>query len=174
MKGKSVKVYTVGSKVSKVYGHGDSGSEEVIARMGPYGTGEFPPLFTTAKAAQDWFLFKHGPDCKVPEAVELEIADFKCWILWAHDLGLSYRHIGSKFYVETYGLSHPIVQVTVLEDPQGDYWGWLATGAATPTMIWPSENLFRVCFPYGPDAEVKAGKGRVVKLRVMKRETETL
>jgi len=40
--------------VHKVYGHGDTGTEQCICRTGSYGTGEFPPLFTTRQAAEDY------------------------------------------------------------------------------------------------------------------------
>lgn len=35
-----------------------------------------------------------------------------------------------------------------------------------PQMVYPRESLFSMCFPYGVQAEVDAGKGRVVRLAV--------
>lgn len=37
----------------KVYGHGDSGYELVIAKTGAYGSEGFPPLFTSEEAANE-------------------------------------------------------------------------------------------------------------------------
>jgi hypothetical protein len=67
-----MKVYGIAQLVSQVYGHGDCGSEQHICRMGPYGSGEFPPLFHTAEAAQVWISQQQVsfPEFKV---VELEL-----------------------------------------------------------------------------------------------------
>ena len=58
------------------------------------------------------------------------------------------------------------VPVTVIEDAEGDYYGWIATGQDAPVMIQPSPALFSMQFPYGPKAEVEAGRGKIVRLRV--------
>lgn len=93
------------------------------------------------------------------------------WRMFAHryengDL----RNLGSRRYVEAHSVWAPIVEVSVAEVPDGDpaatHWGWMATDATEPVMIYPREVLFRVCFPYGVQAEVDAGKGRVVRLAV--------
>jgi hypothetical protein len=52
------------------------------------------------------------------------------------------------------------------EDPEGENWGWLKTGADYPTMIYPHKSLFSMCFPYGPKAEEAAGKGEILRLRI--------
>lgn len=62
----------------------------------------------------------------------------------------------------------PIVPVTVTEDPEGPYWGWIATGETAPSMIFRHKVQFEICFPYGVQVEVAAGKGRIVKLKVEK------
>lgn len=92
------------------------------------------------------------------------------WVMWAHEFATGrggYRHFGSRHFVELHGLPHPAVRVEVVEDPEGDYWGWLATGAASPSMIWPSEAQFSMCFTYGPKVEVERGKGVILRLRVL-------
>jgi hypothetical protein len=99
----------------------------------------------------------------------------RCWLLWAHDCESGkdghgrYRHIGAKKYVEIHGLPYPIVAVAVREAADGDYWGWLKTGEAVPTMIWPSWAQFTICFPYGPEVEVKRGNGEILRLCVAER-----
>lgn len=83
--------------------------------------------------------------------------------------GLFY-YVGSRRFVEHYGLPEPIVEVDVTEVPDGDasatHWAWLPTGKTDPIMIYPRESLFTMCFPYGPKSEVEAGKGRIVRLAV--------
>lgn len=48
-----MKVYGIATKHSMTYGHGDHGDELVIERTESYGTGPFPPLFTTREAAEN-------------------------------------------------------------------------------------------------------------------------
>lgn len=47
-------LYTVAIARSECHGHGDYSTEEKVCRMGPYGSGEFPPLFRTREEAQRW------------------------------------------------------------------------------------------------------------------------
>jgi len=49
-----MKVYTIAVESNECYGHGDCGVELRIVRMGSYGSGNFPPLFTTRVAAEEW------------------------------------------------------------------------------------------------------------------------
>ncbi|KKK76388.1 hypothetical protein LCGC14_2864160, partial [marine sediment metagenome] len=35
-------------------------------------------------------------------------------------------------------------------------------------LIFPHKVLFDVCFAYGPEAEVEAGRGRIVHLKITK------
>ena len=62
-----------------------------------------------------------------------------------------------------------VVQVRLTEDPAGQYWGWLhfdLPGRDAPTMVQPHKGMFKMQFPYGPQAEEEAGKGRTVRLTV--------
>ncbi len=54
------------------------------------------------------------------------------------------------------------------ESPDGEYWAWQDTGESEFHLIYPHEILFIICFPYGVQAEVDAGRGRVVRLKVKK------
>lgn len=86
------------------------------------------------------------------------------WRMWAGlDDGL-WWHPGEEWYVREYG--HEPRQVTVTEDPDGQYWGWLDAADDAPSMIWPKKVLFDCCFPYGPDAEQERGRGRIVRLTI--------
>lgn len=60
------------------------------------------------------------------------------------------------------------VQVTevAIDDPAGNYWGWIDAGAADPVMIRPGHDRYSMQFTYGPEAEERRGKGRTVRLRV--------
>ena len=96
------------------------------------------------------------------------------WPMWAHDRNGQYQHVGEKRWVEIHGLPDPVVPVTVTEvaddAPDGTHWGWIWADReldhGQPCMIWAFRGAFDAQFPYGPDAEVKAGKGRVVRLRI--------
>lgn len=48
-------VYTIASMQSRTYGHGSHGEELVIEKSGGYGTGEFPPVFTSLLDAEAYF-----------------------------------------------------------------------------------------------------------------------
>ena len=90
--------------------------------------------------------------------------------MWAHEYttphGLVYRHIGSLQYVEHHLMSDPITPVVVAENANGLYYGWIRNGSDSPEMIWPSKNLFDMCFPYGP--QIEKGEGRQVRLNVVR------
>lgn len=90
------------------------------------------------------------------------------WRMYAHsDSGLL-TNVGPRRYVELHGLELPIVAVDVTEAGPGDpagWLGWLATGDDAPRMIQP-KYAFEMQFPYGSQAEEKAGRGRVVRLAV--------
>jgi hypothetical protein len=90
------------------------------------------------------------------------------WEMFAHDVNGVFMHMGARRYVELHGLSYPIVGVKLTTDLQGDYWGWLETGATVPNMIWPSEAQLRICFPYGPEAEALRGRGKVYRFNITK------
>lgn len=49
-----MKLFTIAKETSECYGHGSYGTEQRICKTGPYGTGDFPPLFSTPEKAQEW------------------------------------------------------------------------------------------------------------------------
>jgi hypothetical protein len=67
-----------------------------------------------------------------------------------------------------YGGREPTVAVEFTEDVEGGYWGWLEEGTQIPVMIYPSEGLFSMCFPYGYASEVARGRGETVRLRAVR------
>lgn len=87
--------------------------------------------------------------------------------MWAHrydDAEMLVHASHDKGWVEMHNIDDPIVKVLVEESPEGEYYGWLEHGEVFPCMIWKGKNLFDVCFPYGPEEEVKKGKGEVLQL----------
>ena len=95
------------------------------------------------------------------------------WAMWAHREKATngeepmYTHASEdKGWVEMHGLDVPVVAVSVRESPKGEYYGWIDKGDTVPAMIWQGRMLFGMCFPYGPEVEEKAGRGRVVRLDV--------
>lgn len=99
------------------------------------------------------------------------------WPMWAHRYDSGRFHtIGSKRYVELHQLAEPMFPVVVeevdREDESGNAWGWMGfaygwrQADTEPVMIWSSWAQFSMCFPYGPEREEQAGKGRIVRLKV--------
>ncbi|WP_100514175.1 hypothetical protein [Mycobacteroides abscessus] len=57
--------------------------------------------------------------------------------------------------------------VTVTEDPEGEYRGWLKTGhEGEPPVLIQHTNFFGMQFVYGVQAEIDRGMGSVVHLAV--------
>jgi hypothetical protein len=79
--------------------------------------------------------------------------------------GRELMHFGDCEWVQMcYG--GPVVEVLLTEDPDGGYWGWLATVAEDepPTMVQPHRGMYDMQFTYGPQVEEERGKGRTVRL----------
>lgn len=58
-----------------------------------------------------------------------------------------------------------ILNVKLIEDPTGEYFGWIDTGKENPEMI-RTETIFQVQFPGGYQELVDRGRGQVVRLRI--------
>lgn len=93
------------------------------------------------------------------------------WRMWAHryDNGELWN-LGSRQYAEAHGLTRPVLEVDVVEvedgDPAATHWGWMRAGKTEPTMVYPRKSLLDMCFHYGMQVEIDAGKGRMVRLVV--------
>lgn len=63
-------------------------------------------------------------------------------------------------------------RITVTEDATGDHLGWIDAGHQDdpPTMI-QHQKIFDISFPYGSQAAVEAGRGRIVRLSVAAADT---
>lgn len=81
--------------------------------------------------------------------------------------GMFYHIFETLVQIKMCGYSYGEIHVIKFEEsPDGEYWAWRATGETDFHMIYPHEILFNICFAYGVQAEVDAGKGRVVRLKV--------
>ncbi len=50
---------------------------------------------------------------------------------------------------------------------KADYHGWISfEDGNSLSMIWPSQTQFKMCFPYGPDAEEDKNTGIMVRLNI--------
>lgn len=110
----------------------------------------------------------------------------RIWNLWACDHNGTPWHVGARRWVELHYSSDPVIPVLVEEldgspiDPEATHYGWRDTGKSEspPCMIFPRVTashlkphmLLDMCFAYGMDVEVKAGKGNMVALRITRRE----
>lgn len=109
----------------------------------------------------------------------------RTWELWAYDDKGTSWHVGAKRWVELHGLSDPLIPVLVEEldcdlvDIEVTHYGWRDADepAGAPCMIFPRTDaphlkphmFLDMCFAYGMDVEVKAGKGNMVALRITRR-----
>ena len=62
----------------------------------------------------------------------------------------------------------PIYEIDVVEasDPSDDsYWGWMDEHNEI-SMIYPNAQALQMCFPYGIEAEERAGRGRVIRVDI--------
>lgn len=91
------------------------------------------------------------------------------WRMCAHLRNGVLVDIGSRDYVRLQRESYPIVDVEVTltrDEKAATHWGWISADGDTPSMIWPTYDLYRTCFHTTPESEENAGQGRTVRLVV--------
>jgi hypothetical protein len=94
------------------------------------------------------------------------------WLRWAHRATSRQQEAYYMNFwpdvrsVSFYGLPYPIVQVRLIEDPEGPYWGWVYTGKTEVELVQPHKASFWVQFGYSPEVVMSEGKGRIVHLTV--------
>lgn len=90
----------------------------------------------------------------------------RAWNLFGHqaDNG-TWVAVGSEFFVKNHGYETSPVPVTVTENPDGDYLGWLDAASTTPALI-QHHRIFNIQFPYGYKAEEDRGAGVAVRLSI--------
>ena len=83
-----------------------------------------------------------------------------------------YFYTGSRFFVKLHGVPDAdIKEVTVNENPSGDYYGWKDKNGEIK-FIWPSEAQRDMCFTYGPKVAEDKGTGVRVRLTVTQKEPQ--
>ncbi len=113
----------------------------------------------------------------------------RTWELWAcrYESG-TFMHVGARRWVELHYLPEPIVPVLVEEvlgdplAPEVTHYAWEDTDRprASPAMVQRRAHaspgiqrsawmLLDMCFPYGVKAEVDAGRGKILALRITER-----
>ena len=100
------------------------------------------------------------------EVTRLGESAWGMWALWREDLGV-FEEPGHRRHAAAHGGVPVPVIVTI--DLDGLYYGWVRAGEEEPEMIHPHPIPYRMCFPYGPQAEEDAGRGRTVRLRIDRR-----
>ncbi len=104
-------------------------------------------------------------------SIPVDVPDEASTDLFAHDTGKGMRHFfAHPDIVRMCGDQHPIVPVRVVYDPKGAYWAWWDAEKRWFTMIYPAEVLVEMCFPYGSKAEESRGRGKLVNVRIDRRE----
>ncbi|MGN6103993.1 MAG: hypothetical protein ACTHU0_02715 [Kofleriaceae bacterium] len=108
----------------------------------------------------------------------------RTWECWASQLKSGeYWHIGERWWVDIHYSNSPTVPVLVEEwlgpdtSPEVTHYGWEDADRprAMPSMIQVRTGderpmkFLSMCFPYGLQAAVDCGQGRVVALRVTAR-----
>lgn len=59
-----------------------------------------------------------------------------------------------------------VITVDVVEDPDGEYLGWVRTGETELKMVQQTK-IFPIQFAYGVKAEVDAGAGEAVQVTII-------
>jgi hypothetical protein len=99
---------------------------------------------------------------------DIETLTDTSWRMWAVRKDRGLEAPGHRRYAAAHAQpGEPVIPVVVTEDTDGDFYGWVPTGETVPRMIYGHRIPFNMCFPYGVQAEVNAGHGRVARLTVV-------
>jgi hypothetical protein len=87
-------------------------------------------------------------------------------------VGRDFMNFGDERTVRMYGVDP--VPVELVEDPDGDYWGWIHADRSGEqfapkytgevVMVQPHRGMFTMQFPYGPEGEAEHGRGEIVRM----------
>ena len=88
------------------------------------------------------------------------------WTMFAYKYDECFMYFGCLDCLKALRLSRPIARVEIIEDPAGDYYGWIEDEELQVAYIWPSEIQMEMCFPYGSQVEEAKGVGKKVRLSV--------
>lgn len=94
------------------------------------------------------------------------------WARFAHNYPdqTGWTHLThSAFLTGLYDPERSVERVTVTEDPAGEYLAWQDTGSDDIALV-QQERVFAFQFMYGVEAEIKAGAGRTIRVRIDRTE----
>ena len=116
----------------------------------------------------------HYADCPECKQAMLDRLEDGPWEMWAHKRDKephkgNFRDVGHPLFCKAFGPGE-VFPVLVEIDEDGIYYGWQSLNDDRPGLIFDHETLFKVCFTYGVEADVKAKKGRALRLKITKRE----
>lgn len=93
----------------------------------------------------------------------------RTWEMLAHDAEDITRITDITQWVQALRMSgvpeNEIIRIRLIEDPEGDFRGWLATGEDMLSMV-QHKRIFNIQFPYSSEAAVEQGEGVIVPVRV--------
>lgn len=95
-------------------------------------------------------------------------AELTSWVMYARrvERGGLRHYYPNKVAVRCAGATdEEIVPVRISLSEEGPLFGWMPKDRDYPSMIYPSMIHVTMCFPYGVEAAVRAGQGRVVRLK---------
>jgi len=111
-------------------------------------------------------------DCKACNNVAFNQLPDGPWDMYArYDERRGFFGIGSEIYAKAHRFDDDaILSVIVSINKDGNYWGWQEYRNPIPSMIWPSEIQFRMCFASDYKVKEQEKKGRSVRLDIKIRD----
>jgi len=91
----------------------------------------------------------------------------RIWETYSHEYSQGFTHFGTQAKLKFYDSKNDSVAVRLIEDPEGNYMGWIPTGQTEPIMVI-RKHIFDIQFPDGHKANERDGKGLAISLRVEK------
>lgn len=124
--------------------------------------------------------FSNGPrpefplSSGVPPEERKDMNSVRKWDTYCHvypESHTEYRDFGDPRYVKMFDEKYPISAVCLIEDPMGDYMGWLDYKHPKNGLVMVERvKIFDISFPYGHKVEEEAGKGEAVRVRAELRD----
>ena len=77
-----------------------------------------------------------------------------------------YPHL---FAVRCHADNEPVLKVLVTEEQETkeSYWAWWDFAEKNFSFVYPRKMLLEMCFTYGPEVEIKAGKGLILPVSIV-------
>lgn len=111
-------------------------------------------IMTEITSPRSWDYFAGRPDTGAPKTPKGE-PNYIHLSQWRE--ALAFSGVAGK----------DILPVSLVEDAEGEYLGWIETGEDTVSMV-TIDRIFSIQFPYSVGDAIAAGDGQVVRLSVKK------